>query len=302
MSETSPVRRCGFVALVGAPNAGKSTLLNSLVGAKVSIVTPKPQTTRMRVRGVAMRGEAQIVFVDTPGIFAPKRRLDQAMVAAAWAGAGEADLIALIVDATQRDPDMFDEIAKALGKLAPRKILILNKVDAVKPESLLTLSAKLIQKLGFERTFMVSALRGDGVEDFLSHCAESVPSGPWHFPEDQLTDLSLALTAAELTREKLFLKTHQEIPYSATVEPEKFETREDGSYVIHQVIVVAREAHKKIVVGKGGQAIRAIGEAARKELEAIFDVKVHLFLFVKVRENWADDPARFADMGLEFPR
>lgn len=302
MSETSPVRRCGFVALVGAPNAGKSTLLNSLVGAKVSIVTPKPQTTRMRVRGVAMRGEAQIVFVDTPGIFAPKRRLDQAMVAAAWAGAGEADLIALIVDATQRDPDMFDEIAKALGKLAPRKILILNKVDAVKPESLLTLSAKLNQKLGFERTFMVSALRGDGVEDFLSYCAESVPSGPWHFPEDQLTDLSLALTAAELTREKLFLKTHQEIPYSATVEPEKFETREDGSYVIHQVIVVAREAHKKIVVGKGGQAIRAIGEAARKELEGIFDVKVHLFLFVKVRENWADDPARFADMGLEFPR
>ena len=302
MSETSPVRRCGFVALVGAPNAGKSTLLNSLVGAKVSIVTPKPQTTRMRVRGVAMRGEAQIVFVDTPGIFAPKRRLDQAMVAAAWAGAGEADLIALIVDATQRDPDMFDEIAKALGKLAPRKILILNKVDAVKPESLLTLSAKLNQKLGFERTFMVSALRGDGVEDFLSYCAESVPLGPWHFPEDQLTDLSLALTAAELTREKLFLKTHQEIPYSATVEPEKFETREDGSYVIHQVIVVAREAHKKIVVGKGGQAIRAIGEAARKELEGIFEVKVHLFLFVKVRENWADDPARFADMGLEFPR
>ncbi len=302
MSETSPVRRCGFVALVGAPNAGKSTLLNSLVGAKVSIVTPKPQTTRMRVRGVAMRGEAQIVFVDTPGIFAPKRRLDQAMVAAAWAGAGEADLIALIVDATQREPDMFDEITKALSKLAPRKILILNKVDAVKPESLLTLSAKLNQKLGFERTFMVSALRGDGVEDFLSYCAESVPSGPWHFPEDQLTDLSLALTAAELTREKLFLKTHQEIPYSATVEPEKFETREDGSYVIHQVIVVARDAHKKIVVGKGGQAIRAIGEAARKELEAIFDVKVHLFLFVKVRENWADDPARFADMGLEFPR
>jgi GTP-binding protein Era len=223
------------------------------------------------------------------------------MVAAAWAGAGEADLIALIVDASDRVPGMFDEIARALAKLAPPKVLILNKVDAVKRESLLALSARLNEKLAFQRTFMVSALRGDGVEDFLSYCTQTMPSGPWHFPEDQLTDLSLALTAAEVTREKLFLKTHQEIPYSATVEPEKFETREDGSYVIHQVIVVAREAHKKIVVGKGGQAIRAIGEAARKELEGIFEAKVHLFLFVKVRENWADDPARYAEMGLEFP-
>ncbi|MEX1180638.1 MAG: GTPase Era [Cucumibacter sp.] len=302
MSDAAAGTRCGFVALVGAPNAGKSTLLNALVGAKVSIVTHKPQTTRMRIRGVATLDRSQIVFVDTPGIFAPKRRLDRAMVSAAWAGAGEADLIALIVDVRTGMTEELDSLVGGLAKLTPPKSLVLNKIDAVNHESLLGLAAELNRHLAFTRTFMISALKGNGVGDFLAYCAAEVPAGPWHFPEDQLTDLSLALTAAEVTREKLFLRTHEEIPYAATVEPERFEVQPDGSYHINQVITVTREAHKKIVVGKGGQTIKAIGADARKELADMFGVPVHLFLFVKIREKWADDPGRYSDMGLEFPR
>ncbi len=291
---------CGFVALVGAPNAGKSTLLNSLVGTKVSIVTHKAQTTRAQIRGVVTLDQAQIVFIDTPGIFTPKRRLDRAMVASAWTGAGDADFVALIVDAERGITPELEALIEGLTNIRHDKVLVLNKVDAVKRETLLELSGKLNALTRFERTFMISALKGDGVQDFLDWCAKRVPLGPWHFPEDQLTDLSLAITAAEVTREKLFLRIHDEIPYNVTVETESFKIQKDGSYKIDQVIYVTRDTHKKIVLGAGGQTIKAIGAESRAELMEIFETNVHLFLFVKVREKWGDDPERYREMGLDW--
>jgi len=304
MNENTPNAahtKCGFVALVGAPNAGKSTLLNALVGTKVSIVTHKAQTTRAQIRGVVTTDKEQIIFVDTPGIFKPKRRLDRAMVHSAWAGAGDADLVALVVDANRGVTDEVAAILKELAGVPHRKILVLNKVDLVLREKLLELTQNINQTAKFEQTFMLSALSGDGVQDFMDYCGDAVPLGPWHFPEDQLTDLTLALTAAEVTREKLFLRIHEEIPYNATVETERFQVQKDGSYRIDQVIYIARTAHKKIVLGKSGQAIKAIGADSRAELKKIFETDVHLFLFVKVREKWADDPGRYREMGLEFP-
>jgi len=294
-------QHCGFVALVGAPNAGKSTLLNSLVGTKVSIVTHKAQTTRAQIRGVVTEGDTQIVFMDTPGIFAPKRRLDKAMVHAAWSGAGDADVVAFIVDAIKGITPEIESLVEGMANIRQPKVLVLNKVDAVRPETLLELSARLNESIKFESTFMISALNGSGVGDFLDWCIKRMPLGPWHFPEDQLTDLTLALTAAEVTREKLFLRIHEEIPYNTTVETESFQIEKDGAYKINQVIYVTRDTHKKIVLGAGGQTIKAIGAESRKELIEIFEVPVHLFLFVKVREKWGDDPERYREMGLEFP-
>jgi GTP-binding protein Era len=302
MSGTAAGRRCGFIALVGAPNAGKSTLLNALVGTKVSVVTHKAQTTRAQIRGVVTEGEAQIVFIDTPGIFAPRRRLDRAMVEAAWRGAGDADLVALIVDAERGITADVELLLHGLAGVPHPKVLVLNKIDLIQREKLLSLASELNARIGFEQTFMISALTGDGVKDFLGFAAGRVPPGPWHFPEDQLTDLTLALTAAEVTREKLFLRVHDEIPYNSTVETEKFTVNPDGSFRIDQVIYVTRDSHKKIVLGEGGQTIRQIGAEARAELAEIFETRVHLFLFVKVRGKWSEDPERYREMGLEFPR
>jgi GTPase len=301
MTESAENTRCGFIALVGAPNAGKSTLLNSLVGTKVSIVTHKAQTTRAQIRGVVTEGQAQIVFIDTPGVFTPRRRLDRAMVEAAWSGAGDADLVALIVDAERGLTSDVELLLDGLKDLPHAKVLVLNKIDLLKREKLLALSAELNGRVSFERTFMISALTGDGVKDFLDWAAERIPPGPWHFPEDQLTDLTLALTAAEVTREKLFLRVHDEIPYNSTVETERFTVNKDGSYRIDQVIYVTRDTHKKIVLGAGGQTIKQIGADARAELMDIFETKVHLFLFVKVREKWGEDPERYREMGLDYP-
>jgi GTP-binding protein Era len=294
--------RCGFVALVGAPNAGKSTLLNSLVGTKVSIVTHKAQTTRAQIRGVVTEGDGQIVFIDTPGIFAPRRRLDRAMVEAAWTGAGDADFVALIVDAERGVTPELDALLAGLDKVPHPKVLVLNKIDLIKREKLLAMAEELNARLGFEKTFMISATTGSGVKDFLDWALRRIPLGPWHFPEDQLTDLTLALTAAEVTREKLFLRIHDEIPYNATVETEKFTINKDGSYRIDQIVYVTRDTHKKIILGAGGQTIKAIGADSRKELMEIFEVPVHLFLFVKVREKWGDDPERYREMGLEWTK
>ena len=298
----NPSSKCGFIALIGAPNAGKSTLLNSLVGTKVSIVTHKAQTTRAQVRGVVSEENSQVVFIDTPGIFKPKRRLDRAMVDSAWGGAGDADINALIIDAHKGLSDEVEAIIKGIKKSKQRKILVINKVDTLAREKLLELSKTLNEKIEFDETFMISALRGDGVNDFLNWCLSNIPLGPWHFPEDQLTDLTLALTAAEVTREKLFMRIHEEIPYNATVETESFKIQKDGSYRIDQIIYVTRDTHKKIVLGKNGSAIKAIGADSRADLMKIFDVKVHLFLFVKVRKKWADDPERYREMGLVIPK
>jgi GTP-binding protein Era len=292
---------CGFIALVGAPNAGKSTLLNSLVGTKVSIVTHKAQTTRSQVRGVLTLDQTQLVFVDTPGVFTPKRRLDRAMVDSAWGGAGDADIVAFLIDADRGLTPDIELLIEGLANIPHPKVLILNKIDQVKRESLLELSQELNSRLRFEATFMLSALKGDGVTDFIDWCVKHVPPGPWHFPEDHLTDLTMAITAAEVTREKLFLRVHDEIPYTSTVETESFKIQKDGSYKIDQVVYLARESHKKIVLGAGGQTIKAIGAEARKELMEMYEVPIHLFLFVKVREKWADDPERYQEMGLEFP-
>ena len=294
--------RCGFIALVGAPNAGKSTLLNALVGTKVSIVTHKAQTTRAQIRGVVTEGDAQIVFIDTPGIFVPKRRLDRAMVEAAWTGAGDADFVALIVDVERGITPEVEALLNGLEKVSHPRVLVLNKIDLIPHEKLLGLSETLNGRLRFEATFMLSALKGSGVKDFLDWASKRIPLGPWHFPEDQLTDLTLALTSAEVTREKLFLRIHDEIPYNATVETEKFTENPDGSYRIDQVIYVTRDTHKKIVLGAGGQTIKAIGADARKELMQMFECPVHLFLFVKVREKWSDDPERYREMGLEWTK
>ena len=293
--------RCGFVALIGAPNAGKSTLLNRLIGAKVSIVSPKVQTTRRRVLGVAMRGNAQAVFVDTPGIFAPKRRLDRAMVAAAWSGAGDADRIVLLVDATKNRIDADTRaIIDGLKKAKRTAICAINKVDAVKRETLLKLAAELNAAFPFEQIFMISAETGDGVEDLMDDVVAHLPEGPHHFPDDQLTDLPVRLLAAEVTREHLFRQLHEEVPYALTVETEAWEEFKDGSAKVSQVVYVARDNQKAIVLGKGGSRIKQVREAAQAELIEMLERKVHLFLFVKVRENWQEDPERYREMGLDF--
>jgi GTP-binding protein Era len=298
MSGDEP-RRCGFVAVIGAPNAGKSTLINRLVGAKVSIVTPKVQTTRFQVRGVAMAGATQLIFVDTPGIFAPKRRLDRAMVAAAWSGAQDADEVVLLVDARRitREDEAIVARLKQAGRPA---ILALNKIDLVKPPTLLKQAAALNAMGEFTATFMISAETGDGVLDLKAHLAAKMQAGPWHYPEDQLSDLTDRLMAAEITREKLFLRLHEELPYELTVETEAWTEFQDGSVRIDQTIYVAREGHKGIVLGKRGAGIQPVRESAQAELERELGRKVHLFLFVKVRERWLDDPARFATWGLDF--
>lgn len=301
-SEPQGQTRCGFVALVGAPNAGKSTLLNALVGAKVSIVTHKAQTTRAQVRGVLTTEANQLVFIDTPGIFQPKRRLDRAMVKSAWTGAGDADMVALIVDAQKGLNDEVRALVDGLSNIRQPKVLVLNKIDKVRREKLLALSAETNETARFETTFMISALNGDGVKDLVDWCVERAPLGEWHFPEEHLTDLTLALTAAEITREKLFLRIHDEIPYQATIETESFEVQKNGAYKINQVIYVTRDTHKKIVLGAKGQTIKAIGAEARAEMIDIFETPVHLFLFVKVRANWADDPERYREMGLDWTK
>lgn len=298
--EATEGRRCGFIAIVGAPNAGKSTLVNVLVGTKVTIVSPKVQTTRTRVLGIVMAGTAQVVLVDTPGIFAPKRRLERAMVAAAWTGAADADLIALVVDAARGFDDDTRAILARLKETGREAVLILNKVDLVRREKLLGLAAEMNETGIFARTFMVSALSGDGVGDVLDYLAERMPPGPWLFPEDQISDMPLRLLAAEVTREKVFLRLHQELPYSIHVETEKWEERPDGSARIDQVVYVQRDSQKPIVLGKGGRQIKAIGEAARSELEQLLERRIHLFIHVKVRGNWLEERAAYREMGLDY--
>ncbi|MGA2895133.1 MAG: GTPase Era [Xanthobacteraceae bacterium] len=294
--------RCGFVALIGAPNAGKSTLLNALVGAKVSIVTPKVQTTRTLVRGIAIEGRAQLIFVDTPGIFSPKRRLDRAMVGSAWGSTQDADLVALLIDARKGVMDDEEAILRALADVRPVKVLVLNKIDLVKKPALLALAQKLNERASFAATFMVSALSGNGVTDLKSWLAARVPAGPWLYPEDQISDAPLRQLAAEITREKLYLRLHQELPYRSTVETEVWKELKGGAVRIEQTIYVERESQRKIVLGKAGQAIKAIGAAARADIVVAIEQPVHLFLHVKVREGWADDPERYREMGLEFPK
>ncbi|MCW5695480.1 MAG: GTPase Era [Bauldia sp.] len=293
--------RCGFVALIGAPNAGKSTLLNRLVGTKVSIVTHKVQTTRAIIRGIALRGRSQIIFVDTPGIFRPKRRLDRAMVETAWGGARDADRVALLVDAAKGLGDETRDILDKLRDIAQPKDLILNKIDMVPRPTLLALAQEANAAVPFGDTFMVSALTGDGCDDLLDRLGAAMPAGPWLYPEDQVSDLPLRSLAAEITREKLFLRLHDELPYDATVETTQWEDRRDGSARVEQTIFVARESQRKIVLGAGGQTIKAISMAARSEIAEAAEQPVHLFLFVKVRKNWADDPERYREMGIEFP-
>lgn len=307
MSETGPTQtKSGFAAIIGAPNAGKSTLLNSLVGSKIAIVTHKVQTTRSRIRGIAIEGDTQIVFVDTPGIFKPKRRLDRAMVDAAWGGAGDADLIVAVVDAQRgRDSDV-ERVLEGLKGQRQKSILVLNKVDMQGGEKgrekLLKLAADLNETGLFSDTFMISAMTGDGVDDLKRHIAGVMPPGPWHYPEDQLADVPMRSLAAEVTREKLFLRLHDELPYELTVETESYETRKDGSIRIQQIIFVQRESQRKIALGEGGQTIKTVGQLAREELQEMLGTKVHLFLFVKVRENWGDDRERYREMGLDFPK
>ncbi len=302
MTETIPTTAAGFVALIGAPNAGKSTLLNSLVGAKVSIVSRKVQTTRAQVRGIAMIDQTQIVFVDTPGIFKPKRRLDRAMVDSAWGGATDADLVALLVDVRKADDDETIAILERLRHTKQRKTLILNKVDTIDKPKLMEIATKLNELCPFEATFMVAALTGYGVKDMANWLAKQMQPGPWLYPEDQISDAPLRFLAAEITREKLFERLHDELPYRSTVETETWETKKDGSVKINQTIFVEREGQRKIVLGEGGSTIKSIGSAARKEIAEAAETKVHLFLFVKVRENWGDDPERYREMGLQFPK
>ncbi|MBE0693752.1 MAG: GTPase Era [Aquamicrobium sp.] len=300
-NEEPGATRSGFVALIGAPNAGKSTLVNQLVGAKVSIVTHKVQTTRAIVRGIATHDAAQIVFVDTPGIFRPRRRLDRAMVTTAWGGAKDADLVLVLIDAERGLKGDAETILANLEAVRQPKVLVLNKVDRVRPEALLKLTAEANARAEFERTFMISALTGSGCRDLLDWLAQRLPEGPWYYPEDQISDLPMRQLAAEITREKLYLRLHQELPYSSHVETEKWEEKKDGSVRIEQVIYVERDSQKKIVLGHKGETIRAIGQAARKEIGEILEQPVHLFLFVKVRDNWGDDPERYREMGLDFP-
>jgi GTP-binding protein Era len=295
-------RRCGFIALIGAPNAGKSTLINALVGAKVAIVSHKVQTTRMLLRGIATAGTAQLVFIDTPGIFAPKRRLDRAMVTNAWAGAHDADITGVLIDAKRGFDDEADALFARLAEVGGRKILLFNKVDLVEKSALLALAHAANERARFDATFMISALTGDGVADVKDWLVAHVPAGPWHYPEDQITDAPLRQLAAEITREKLFLRLHQELPYQSTVETEQWKELRDGSTRIEQTIYVERESQRKIVLGKGGATIKAIGAEARRDIAEMVEAPVHLFLFVKVREGWGDDPERYREMGLEFPK
>ena len=299
MAETT---RCGFIALIGAPNAGKSTLINALVGAKVAIVSHKVQTTRALLRGIATADGAQLVFIDTPGIFAPKRRLDRAMVTNAWAGAHDADIAAVLIDAKQGLDADTDAMFERLADIRQPKLLLINKVDLVEKPALLAIAQAANARATFAATFMISALTGDGVADVKSWLAGHVPEGPWHYPEDQITDAPLRQLAAEITREKLYLRLHQELPYQSTVETDQWKERKDGSTRIEQTIYVERESQRKIVLGKGGATIKAIGAEARREIADMVEAPVHLFLFVKVREHWGDDPDRYREMGLEFPK
>jgi len=306
MAETTETaagdRRCGFIALIGAPNAGKSTLINALVGAKVAIVSHKVQTTRVLLRGIATAGAAQLVFIDTPGIFAPKRRLDRAMVTNAWAGAHDADITGVLIDAKRGFDDEADALFARLAEVGGRKVLLFNKVDLVEKSALLALAHAANERARFDATFMISALTGDGVADVKDWLVAHVPAGPWHYPEDQITDAPLRQLAAEITREKLFLRLHQELPYQSTVETEQWKELRDGSTRIEQTIYVERESQRKIVLGKGGATIKAIGAEARRDIAEMVEAPVHLFLFVKVRQGWGDDPERYREMGLEFPK
>jgi GTP-binding protein Era len=300
---TDTPTRAGFVALIGEPNAGKSTLLNRMVGAKVSIVTHKVQTTRARIRGVCMEGTAQIVFVDTPGLFRPRRRLDRAMVAAAWGGAADADIIVLLIEAHRGLTDGVQAIIDNLRDKIPQSTsvaLAINKIDKVKAETLLALTEKLNTAFPFAKTFMISAERGYGVDDLREWLAAELPAGPWFYPEDQIADLPMRMIAAEMTREKLTLRLHEELPYQLTVETEKWEDRPDGSTRIDQVVYVARDGHKGIVLGAKGETIKAIGQQARAEIATFLDRPVHLFLTVKVRPNWMEETERYSEMGLDF--
>ncbi len=294
--------KCGVVAVIGAPNAGKSTLVNQLVGQKVAITSAKAQTTRARMLGIALYANVQMILVDTPGIFAPKRRLDRAMVSAAWEGADSADALLLIVDPIKQRRHELEPLLETLEKRPERKILILNKVDKAKKEPLLALAQELGERVAFEEIFFVSALTGDGVEDMKEALARMMPDGPWMYPEDQVSDAPERLLAAEITREQLYAQLHEELPYDSAVRPELFKHRPDGSLEIHQQILVARDNQRAIVLGKGGSKIKSIGEAARKELTEVLGVKVHLFLHVKVLENWSEDKEVFEEMGLDWVR
>ena len=302
-NETPSHRRCGFIAVIGAPNAGKSTLVNALVGSKVSIVSHKVQTTRVPIRGIAIEGDSQLVFIDTPGIFRPKRRLDRAMVDAAWGGAHDADIVVLMVDAVK---GVDDDVTRILDRLADSrlpKILVLNKVDRVTDKDMmLPLVARLSERMTFDRVFMISALDGNGVADLKSFLAGRMPLGPWHYPEDEISDAPLRMLAAEITREKIYQYLHEELPYSTTVETTDWKTFKNGSVRIEQTIFVERDSQKSIVLGKGGQTIKKISTQSRADLSRILEHDVHLFLFVKVRENWGSDPERYREMGLEFPK
>jgi GTPase len=300
--QAQTAHRCGFVALIGAPNVGKSTLINALVGAKVSIVTPKVQTTRSLIRGVAIEGTAQLIFVDTPGIFSPRRRLDRAMVGTAWGSTQDADLVALLVDSRRGLKEDDEKILQGLDEIRPPKVLVLNKIDLVEKPALLALTQEANQRANFAATFMISALSGDGVPDLKCWLAANAPAGPWLYPPDQISDAPLRQLAAEITREKLYLRLHQELPYQSTIETEAWKELKDGSVRIEQTLYVERESQRKIVLGKGGQTLKAIGAAARAEIAAAIEQPVHLFLHVKVREGWADDPERYRAMGLEFPK
>ncbi len=295
--------RCGFIAVIGAPNAGKSTLVNRIVGAKVSIVSHKVQTTRMQIRGIAIEGKSQLVFIDTPGIFEPKRRLDRAMVQAAWSGAGEGDIVALVVDAARGLDEDVERILARLGQARGKRLLILNKIDRLEDkEKLLALTQEITKRQGFDKIFMVAALDGDGVEDLKKYLAETVPPGPWHYPEDEISDLPVRMLAAEITREKIFQRLHDELPYAITVETQSWKALRNGGVRVEQTIFVERESQRKIVLGKAGATIKSISMEARKELSQLIEQKVDLFLFVKIRENWGNDPERYREIGLEFPK
>ncbi|MBK5962130.1 GTPase Era [Rhodoplanes elegans] len=302
-SDVAPGKtRCGFIAVIGAPNVGKSTLVNALVGSKVTIVSPKVQTTRTLVRGITIVGASQLIFVDTPGIFAPRRRLERAMVTTAWSGAQDADLAVLVVDAKRGLDEETAAIVDKLREVRQPRTLVLNKVDLVAKPALLALAQAANDRVAFTDTFMISAMSGNGVPDLAERLAAQVPEGPWLYPEDQMSDAPMRSLAAEITREKLFLKLHQELPYRSTVETDSWTEQPDGSVRIEQTIFVERESQRKIVLGKGGHTIKSIGSDARLELAGLLEQKVHLFLFVKVRENWSDDPERYREMGLEFPK
>jgi GTP-binding protein Era len=292
--------KCGFVALLGAPNAGKSTITNNFVGSKVSIVSPKAQTTRTTVKGIGVHNNTQIIFLDTPGIFIPKRRLDRAMVASAWGGVGDADIVALVVDAKRGFDDETKAIVEKLKQNQTKALLVLNKTDLVNNEDLLKLCKDLNDAYMFEETFMISALNNKGCDEFYTYLANNLPKSPWYYPEEQMSDLPLKLLAAEIVREKLFLYLRQELPYAITVEPELWERREDNSVRAEMTIYVERDGQKQIVLGHGGSMIKKIGQSARRELEDLLEDRIHLFLFVKVRSNWGDDPARYSDWNLDF--